>query len=102
MDDRIKKLAEELAKSYETAYNLCYPQVEYIINNNITDINIIEHTLDQVLDIYTEEGFYLFLKLLIYYRSINPENAKDYLELLIDFRPSEYIDFVKKIGKKQK
>ncbi len=99
IDDDFKKLAKEIATGWEIMYNICYPEVERIINNKIRDISVIEHTLDQVMDIYTEKGFYLFLKLLLYYRTINEENAKDYLEILKQYRAEEYVDFVKKYQK---
>ena len=102
MDDNLIELAKGLMKCYEEMYMLCYPLVERIIKYQIKDINLIEHTLDQALDIYTEKGFYLFLKLLLYYRTVNYQNACEYLEILKKDREEEYNEFVKKIGKKQK
>ena len=84
---------------YEKAYKLCYPEVKRIITYKITDINLIERTLDQALDIYTEKGFYLFLKLLDYYKTVNYNNAKEYFEILKEQREEEYSDFVKKLKK---
>lgn len=99
IEDKLKELAIEIAKCWEVKYKICYSEVERIINNKITDTRVIEHTLDDILDIYTEKGFYLFLKLLLYYRTIDYESAKDYLEILKEFRPDEYKDFVKKYQK---
>lgn len=97
--DNIIELAKGLMNSYEKMYELCYLEVERIIQYRICDINLIEHTLDMTLDIYTEKGFYLFLKLLLYYRTINLENAQDYLEILKENRFEEYNEFVKKYKK---
>ena len=99
MDDDIISLAKDLVNCFEEMYNLCYPEVEKIIKYKIKDINIIEHTLDNCLDIYTEKGFYLFLKLLSYYRTVNLENAKEYLDILKEQRKEEYDEFVKKYKK---
>ena len=100
MDDKLKELAENLINCWEEMYNLCYSEVERIIKYQIKDINVIEHTLDMALDIYTDKGFYLFIKLLLYYKDVNYQNAKDYLEILKNDRSEEYDDFVKKIVKK--
>ena len=96
MDDNLKILVEGLVNCWEEMYNLCYLEVERIIKYKIKDINLIEHTLDNCLDIYTEKGFYLSLKLLLYYRTINLENAKEYLDILKEQRKEEYDEFVKK------
>ena len=96
MDDDLIKLAEGLVNCWEQMYNLCYPEVERIIKYKIKDINLIEHTLDYCLNIYNEKGFYLFLKLLLYYRTVNLENAKEYLLILKEQRKEEYDEFVKK------
>ena len=99
LDDKIMELAKTLVASYEEAYQLCLPEVERIIKYQIKDIDLIEHTLDQVLNIYTNKGFYLFIRLLLYYRTINLRNAKDYLEILKEDRREEYDDFVKTLKK---
>lgn len=99
--DNIREMAYALMDSYEKMYRLCYPQVQRIIEYQITDIDLIEHTLDQTLDIYTEKGFYLFLKLLLYYRTVDLENAHAYLEILKENRMEEYNEFVKKYIKKK-
>ena len=100
MNDNFRELAEGLMNCWEEMYNLCYPEVERIIKCQIKDINVIEYTLDMALDIYTNKGFDLFIKLLLYYKDINYQNAKDYLEILKNDRSEEYDDFVKKLVKK--
>ena len=99
IDDYFKELAKMLMDSYEEAYNICLPKVEKIIKYQINDINVIERTLDQALDIYTEKGFYLFLKLLMYYYTVNFVRAEEYLEILKEDRKEEYEEFVKKLKK---
>ena len=101
MDNEFRELVNGLLESYEIAYNLCNYRIEKIINNQVKDINFIEHTLDMALDIYTDKGFYLFLKLLSYYQTVNLERANDYLEILKEDRQEEYDEYVKKIGKKK-
>ena len=100
MNDEIIKLCKELMSLYEKAYYLYEPRVNLIIENKITDINYIENTLDYVMDIYTEKGFNLFLKLLLYYSTVNYNNAKDYLEIFKEQREEEYSDFIKEQQKK--
>ena len=99
MDDNVIELAKGLMDCYEKAYEIHKIEVDNIINNRIVDINYIERTLDYCLDIYTEKGFYLFIKLLLYYKTVNYQNAKEYLEILKDIREEEYQEFVKKIKK---
>ncbi len=97
LDENLRELAEGLLNSYEEAYNVYSMEVDRIIKYKIKDINHIERTLDYILSIYTEKGFYLFLKLLLYYKTVNLEGAKAYLEILKEDREEEYEDFVKKL-----
>lgn len=99
IDENIKELAEELNKLYDEAYEICKTEVSRIINYNITDVKHIERVLDYILDIYTDKGFELFMKLLLYYRTVNEENARAYLEILREQREEEYQYFVKKLKK---
>ena len=96
LDEHLKELAEGLLNCYEELYNIYKPEVDRIVKFKVKDINQIERTLDYILCIYTEKGFYLYLKLLLYYRIINYEGAKFYLELLKEEREEEYNEFVKK------
>ena len=99
LDNDIRIIAERLLDYYEDSYKIYRPRVKMIISNKITDINYIEHTLDGVLDIYTDKGFLLFIELLAYYKNVNYRNARDYLEILKEDREEEYKDFVKRIKK---
>ena len=101
MDDNIKVLAEGLIECYEKMYWICYPMVQRIIQYKIEDTDIIEHTLDQTLDIYTEKGFNLFIKLLLYYKTVDLEKTYAYLKILKEERMDEYDEFVKKYKKEK-
>ena len=101
MDDSIIKLAKGLIECYEKAYEIYKIDVDNIINNGIVDIQYIEQTLDHCLDIYTEKGFYLFLKLLFYYSTVNLENSYAYINILKETRSEEYNEYVKKLEKTQ-
>lgn len=96
-DEVLKKLANELLKKYDEAYNIWCLAVNNIINNKITDIELIEHTLDQIMDIYTEKGFNLFIKLLFYYSSVDLEKSYAYFDILKEQRSEEYDEYIKKL-----
>ncbi len=99
MNEEIKKLAKQLALLYEEAYSLYKPMVKLIIQNRIKDTDYIEYYLDRVMDIYTEKGFYLFIELVLYYSTVNLNNAREYLNILKELREEEYNDFIKKYQK---
>ena len=76
----IIELAKQIHELYKIMYEMIKPEVMYIINKKVKNINIIENTLDRLLDIPTDEGYELFLKLCNYYATIDKEGAKFYLE----------------------
>ena len=78
--DNIISLCNELNNLFEYQYNLLKPQVLEIINNKVKDIDIIEKYLDMLLNIQTDKGCNLFLRLCNYYYSINKENAQIYID----------------------
>jgi predicted transcriptional regulator len=102
MNNELIKLANELARLYEEAYLTYEPLVNGIIDNKIRDINYIENIIDHVMDIYTEKGFYLCVKLIIYFSSINYNNAQEYLKILKEQRFDEYSELIDKIMKSDK
>ncbi|MBD1432323.1 hypothetical protein H8B06_05760 [Sphingobacterium sp. DN00404] len=57
-------------------------EVDIIIANQETDRNKIELTFDYLLD-YTRHGIgnELYLRLMAYYRTVNPEGAAYYLQI---------------------
>ena len=98
-DKDIHNLARALMASYEELYNYYEPIVRMIIDKKNKDINYIENTLDNIMDIYTDKGFDLFIELQTYYQTVNKENAQEYLEILKDSREEEYHEYVKKLVK---
>ena len=94
--DNIIRIAKELRKLYDESYNIYKSIVDNIINNQIKDINLIENTLDNILGIYTDKGFNLFVKLCTYYETVNKENAMFYFNFLKEEREEEYKIYVKK------
>ena len=77
--DEIKELAAGLVKIYEIKYEMVKPQVINIIKNRITNKDIIEHTLDQTLDIPTDKGYELHSLLCRYFSMIDKESAEFYM-----------------------
>lgn len=80
MYDEIFELAKSLMVIYDRMYEELEPLVLDIINNNICDIKLIEHTLDLLFGVPTEKGEKLYRKLCEYYSHINKEYADDYLD----------------------
>ena len=89
------RLVNELRYLYEISYNNIKPQVLYIIKNNIQDTNLIEHTLDSLLDIPTDKGYQLFTEFCNYISTFNKEIANDYINIY-----DELYDINSKIKKK--
>ena len=98
-DEVFKELSKELTKQYDEAYNIWVLVVDNIINNKLRDIDLIEHTLDNIIGIYTEKGFNLFIKLLFYYSSVDLEKSYDYFDILKEQRSEEYDEYIKKLKK---
>jgi len=68
----------------DLTYQEIEPRVLHIIKNNIKDINLIEHTLDILLNVPTEKGCTLFIKLCNYISKFNRQLADEYLEIYDD------------------
>ena len=79
LSDEIKELASGLVKIYEIKYEMVKPQVITIIKNRITNKDIIEHTLDQTLDIPPDKGYELHSLLCRYFSMIDKESAEFYM-----------------------
>ena len=79
LSNEIKELAAGLVKIYEIKYEMVKPQVINIIKNRITNKGIIEHTLDQTLDIPTDKGYELHSLLCRYFSMIDKESAEFYM-----------------------
>ena len=94
--DNIMLLAKELNDLYEIMYNEIKPEVNYIIQKQITSKKTIEDCLDKLLDIPTTKAESLFNKLCNYYEKINKEIATEYREIYKEL----YFDDFKKIKKR--
>lgn len=75
MEKDINNLILKLQKYKEKAFKFLKQEVEYIINNNIRDIPTIEHTLDLFLNIYEENAYTTFYKLIDYYANIDKQSS---------------------------
>ena len=99
--ENVYEVAIALNNTYEDMYNICYPLVEEIINEKVTDTEEKKKVLNLILGIYTEKGFNLYLKLLFYYSEIAMEKSYTYLDRLKESRKEEYDDYVKKLEKRK-
>ena len=68
MNKDIYGAIDVLNNLYEDYYNDLKPLVINLINNNITDINLIENYLDSLLNIPLTKAYLLFKKLCEYYK----------------------------------
>ena len=80
ISDGLIDLAKKIHELHKIMYEMIKPEVTYIINKKVKNVNIIENTLDRLLDIPTDECYELFIKLCDYYATIDKEGAKFYLE----------------------
>ena len=78
MDDTVYDLATCLMNVYESKYELLLPLVLDIVNHKYKNVNIIEHLLDELLDLPTDKGEELFFFLCDYSSTISEESAKFY------------------------
>lgn len=83
--NEIKELASGLVKLWEIKYEIVKPQVINIIKNRITNKNMIEHTLDETLDIPTDKGYELHSLLCRYFSMIDKESAEFYMNEYHEF-----------------
>ena len=73
-------LASKLAKLYEILYVELTKEIDTIIDEKITDVIRIEECLERILNIPTEKGCQLLIRLCTYYMNINEEHAKFYIQ----------------------
>ena len=81
-DDNFKIIINKLKALSEVEFNSLIEIVNNIINNNIIDEWLIEHTLDRFLNFYFIDETIMrpvYLKLINYYHRINPDASDDYL-----------------------
>lgn len=77
----IKYIAGQLNQIYKTMYAINAPEVKRIIKNKITDCNVIEACLDNLLNCPTDDCYDLLLELCAYYKAIDEKTAKEYIQL---------------------
>ena len=73
-------LAAKLKELYEISYKQLLPDVKYILEKNVRNIRFIECTLDNLLNIPTDKSYELFVLLCNYYKTIDADAAKFYLD----------------------
>ena len=81
LSEDIIKMMVQLMDLCDLAYEQIKPEVDYIIKNQIKDVNRIDACLEQLLNIPTEKCHQLYVKLCAYYAIFNEQNAKEYLEI---------------------
>lgn len=81
-DDNFKIVVNKLKALSKVEFNSLVEIVNNIINYNITDERLIEHTLDRLLNLYFIDETIMrpvYIKLINYYHRINPDASDDYL-----------------------
>lgn len=93
------KLFRELIALQEQKYRLGESEINFIIKNNIKDINRIERAIDEILEfLEDEEALLLFRRICSYYMKINPQATLHYINYYI----KEYDPQKLKFGNKNK
>lgn len=78
LNDGFEEMAEELSNCYNSEVKRLKKAIIKLIIHNIKDTSIIEHLLDDLLNIPTEESERLYNFLCEYLDNINKESAKFY------------------------
>ena len=99
-NENIFRLAKEMNKQYEIMYLNWKSIINSLINNKVTDSVTIEKCLDRTMDILTNKGYDLFMKLCKYYATFNQKAAQEYLDIYNELYGEEKKD-VKKRSYKQ-
>ena len=81
MNKNISKKIEELVHFQKLVYKKISPEIERIIVTKSTDIREIEFYLDMLSNYIIDEAINAFYRLCNYYKTVNLENAKAYIEL---------------------
>ena len=81
MNKNISKNIEELVHFQKLVYKKISPEIERIIVTKSTDIHEIEFYLDMLSNYIIAEAINAFYRLCNYYKTVNLENAKAYIEL---------------------
>ncbi len=97
LSDGFREMVNSLMDLYKMAYKEIKPEVYYIINNNITDLNYIDKVLDRLLNLPYDSCYLLFVKLCNYVAKFNKSFAIEYLDLYKDFYGEDEPKIKKKI-----
>ena len=84
INEELIQNAKKLMELYDIIYEELKNKVKYIINKKITDENIIEHMLDDIVNIPTEKCNQLFLYFCQYVSLFNKEVVNNYIDLYND------------------
>jgi len=80
--DAVSEMAGGLNALYQQTAELLQPEVDYIIQQGITNPQSVEGLLDQLLDCAAcNEGLFQFKRLLRHYYPIDPECVKFYVDV---------------------
>ena len=74
-------MIEELVYFQKIVYKRISPEIERIIVTKSTDIHEIEFYLDMLSNYIIDEAINVFYRLCNYYKTVNLEKAKAYIEL---------------------
>ena len=80
LPEGILDMARGLVELWNISYEYLKIDVANIINKKITDPVIIEHCLDNFLNVPTDKSYKLLQKLCEYYKKIDEDGAEFYLE----------------------
>ena len=96
LDEETLELFKELAVLQEQKYRLAESEINFIIKNNIKDVNRIERAIDEIFEfLENDEALLLFRRICSYYIKINPEATMHYINYYIE----EYDTEKKKVWK---
>ena len=82
MNEKIYDIVSELGRIYQLEEIRLTGEVDYIIENHITNTNIIERTMDQIVSVPTITASNLAVRLNNYYLTIDRDCAKEYTKII--------------------
>ena len=84
MVDELYDMFNELGRIYQLEEIRLTGEVDYIIDNHITNNNTIERTMDQIVSVPTLTASTLATRLNNYYLTIDKDCAKEYKKIIRD------------------
>lgn len=82
MNKDIYEIISSLNKIYQVEEIRLTDKVNFIISNKITDKNIIERTIDEIISIPTTRASMLASRLNNYYSNLDYESSKEYKKII--------------------